>query len=333
MKDGINTIYNLRVGKYDVTATVGASYATKRIEQSEIMMQLAQNQPELLAKIGDLLFKSMDWPLAKEIARRFEAELPPHLKPQQDGELPPEVLAIIEQVKQEAANLEMKAQALNEAENEINKKSSMVDKEQVKLMAGSEAVKLEGEKVKLQQAVLELMKREMEAGKEDPAIVDAQVKLKLAELDQETKYVTALLQADSKDKAARLADNASRRTTGAKTLEDEEEEERCKMEEDARITAMGNAMVSMVNKMDELQKEIAKVPEEKPAPVIDTSGIEKTIASLGSEIKKAQKEDKSDEILNPINEQMGVMKEILAYLKATKEAKKNKDGKWTIRVK
>lgn len=320
MKDGINTIYNLRVGKYDVTATVGASYATKRIEQSEIMMQLAQNQPELLAKIGDLLFKSMDWPLAKEIARRFEAELPPHLKPQQDGELPPEVLAIIEQVKQEAANLEMKAQALNEAENEINKKGSMVDREQVKLMAGEEAVKLEGEKVKVQQAVLELMKKEMEMGKEDPALIDAQVKLKIAELDQETKYVISLLQADSKDRAARVA-------AGKPTAEVETEEKE-------RSDQANQAILAMMKTIGELQGRIETASREKPMPVIDTTKIESTIEKLGEAVKGAVKDsDNTDEILDPLADQMVVMKEILDYLKAPKKAKKDKDGNWTVRVK
>jgi hypothetical protein len=317
------TIYNLNVGKYDVTATVGASYATKRIEQSEIMMQLAQNQPELLAKIGDLLFKSMDWPLAKEIARRFEAELPPHLKPQQDGQLPPEILAIVEEVKQQQQMLEEKAQALNEAENEISQKGTQVDKAAIQVMADTEAVKIQSSQLELQKSVLELMKREMELEKDDPALIDAQVKLKLAEMEQETKYVTTLLQEDSKEKAARMADNTSRRTAGLPTDEEAEAE-------DKRLEETKQAVADMAKKIDGLQAIISKVSEEKPAPKIDTSGIEKTIASLGKEVKKV---DKSAEILNPLNDQMKVMSEILAYLKAPKKAKKDKDGNWTVRVK
>lgn len=312
----IGTIYNLGVGKYDVTATVGASYATKRIEQSEIMMQLAQNQPELLAKIGDLLFKSMDWPLAPEIARRFEAELPPHLKPQQDGQLPPEVLAIIEQVKQEAAQLEQKAQALNEAELEIGQKGAQVAKESVQLMAGTEAVKLESEKLKLQQAVLEFMKKEMESQKVDPSVIDSQTRIKIAELEQETKYVTSLLQADSQDKAARVA--------AGKPSEQEEKEEK------EHSDQASQAIMTMMGKIGELQGHLARASEEKPPPIVDTSGLENTVAKLGKEIQKV---DKSAEILAPLTEQMNVMKDILAYLKAPKKARKDKFGNWEVKVK
>jgi DNA repair exonuclease SbcCD ATPase subunit len=324
----IQTIYNLRVGKYDVTAVPGASYATKRMEQSEILMQFIQNSPEQLAMFGDLLFRMQDYPLADEISKRFEKMLPPGVKPANEGELPPEVQEALAEIQKKEQELMERAQALNEAENEIAKTGIKIGKEAIEAMSKEERVKVELGRIEVMKQELGVIQREIEI---DAPTLEAQTKVRLAEIDQETKYVTSLLQEETKDKLARMQDNTTRKVAGTESLEDEEAKEKRMEEEDMRLEQTRQAVGVLVEKVEQLQTEVSKEPPEQPIPVIDTTGIEKTIASLSKEVKKV---DRSEEILNPINENMEVMKEILAYLKAPKRVVRDKDGKITgIRTK
>ena len=75
----IEKIYNLGVGKYDVVATTGPGYATKRQEALEAMAQLLQGNPQLWSVAGDLFVKNMDWPGAQEMAKRFAKTIDPKL--------------------------------------------------------------------------------------------------------------------------------------------------------------------------------------------------------------------------------------------------------------
>jgi hypothetical protein len=73
----IEKIYNPGVGKYDVVATTGPGYATKRQEALEAMAQLLQGNPQLWTVAGDLFVKNMDWPGAQEMSKRFAKTIDP----------------------------------------------------------------------------------------------------------------------------------------------------------------------------------------------------------------------------------------------------------------
>ena len=75
----IDKIYNPSIGKYDVVATTGPGYATKRQEALEAMAQLLQGNPQLWAVAGDLFVKNMDWPGAQEMSKRFAKTIDPKL--------------------------------------------------------------------------------------------------------------------------------------------------------------------------------------------------------------------------------------------------------------
>jgi len=75
----VEKIYNPGVGKYDVVATTGPGYATKRQEALEAMAQLLQGNPQLWSVAGDLFVKNMDWPGAQEMAKRFQKTIDPKL--------------------------------------------------------------------------------------------------------------------------------------------------------------------------------------------------------------------------------------------------------------
>jgi hypothetical protein len=106
----IDKIYNPGVGKYDVVATTGPGYATKRQEALEAMGQLLQGNPQLWQVAGDLFVKNMDWPGAQEMAKRFAKTIDPKLM--QDGDKPPELQAAEQQIEAMGQEMEQMHQMI-----------------------------------------------------------------------------------------------------------------------------------------------------------------------------------------------------------------------------
>jgi len=169
--NAIKKIYNLGVGKYDVIATTGASFASKREEGAEFITQLVQSSPDLMPIVGDLLFKAMDMPYAEEIGERLKKMMPPQLQEQPEGGESQEVTAIKEQasqvIQQLQAQIEAANQAMQEAEQEaqqlIEKANSNEYKAEVDaLKAQNESKKIEIEQFKAETERLALEKEAME---------------------------------------------------------------------------------------------------------------------------------------------------------------------------
>ena len=76
----IEKIYDLAVGKYDLTVKSGPSFTSRREEAATQMIELIRAYPPAAPLIGDLLAKNLDWPGADEIAERLKAMLPPEIK-------------------------------------------------------------------------------------------------------------------------------------------------------------------------------------------------------------------------------------------------------------
>jgi Phage P22-like portal protein len=91
---GIKKLYNPKLGRYDVTVTIGPNYATKRIESAEHLMQFMQALPNQAPLIADLIAKNQDWPGADELAMRLQSQLPPGLLDKGMDRLPVEARGI-----------------------------------------------------------------------------------------------------------------------------------------------------------------------------------------------------------------------------------------------
>jgi hypothetical protein len=100
----IEKIYNPGVGKYDVVATTGPGYATKRQEALEAMAQLLQGNPQLWQVAGDLFVKNMDWPGAQEMSDRFKKTIDPKILA--DDNKSPELQAAEQQIQAMGAEME-----------------------------------------------------------------------------------------------------------------------------------------------------------------------------------------------------------------------------------
>jgi hypothetical protein len=68
------------VAEFAVTISSGPSYDTLRQEAVDGMIATAQSWPKLMDIAGDKVIRSMDWPMADEIADRVEKTIPPALK-------------------------------------------------------------------------------------------------------------------------------------------------------------------------------------------------------------------------------------------------------------
>jgi Phage P22-like portal protein len=88
---------DLSQGRYDVRVKIGPSYATRRAEAADSMLQFIQAVPQAASVAGDLVARNMDWPGADEIAERLRRMLPPQIS----GEAPP-LSAEIAQAQQQA---------------------------------------------------------------------------------------------------------------------------------------------------------------------------------------------------------------------------------------
>jgi hypothetical protein len=106
----IEKIYNPGVGKYDVVATTGPGYATKRQAALEAMAQLLQGNPQLWAVAGDLFVKNMDWPGAQEMAKRFAKTIDPKFL--SDGDEDPALQAAQQQIQAMGQEMEQMYQMI-----------------------------------------------------------------------------------------------------------------------------------------------------------------------------------------------------------------------------
>lgn len=93
--------YNLGLGQYEVTVTIGPSYATKRLESANQMFQFGQAFPGAAPYIADLVAKESDWPGAEEIAKRLAMTLPPGMLQPDEKDMSPQVQALVMGLKQQ----------------------------------------------------------------------------------------------------------------------------------------------------------------------------------------------------------------------------------------
>ena len=89
MAKGVKKIYDIGVGRYDVSVSVGPSYQSKRQESVVSMLEFMKAYPQSAPLIGDLVAGNSDWPGAKQIQERLKKMLPPQL--QEGDEQDPEV--------------------------------------------------------------------------------------------------------------------------------------------------------------------------------------------------------------------------------------------------
>lgn len=132
----IASIFNPRIGTYEVIADVGPDYATKREEAWNAYSLILTQNPQLVNIIGDLLFRAADFPHAEEAAKRLKNMVPAEAT----GAGPS---AEVQALKQQIQNTQ---NALAAALNEIAKKQGKLEDKD--LVHDIDAYKAETERLK-----------------------------------------------------------------------------------------------------------------------------------------------------------------------------------------
>lgn len=114
--EGLDGIYQVGLGRYDVHIQVGPAPETRRQEIAQRLAELVQAYPAAFPVLGDLLVGSLDWEGAEEAARRLRALLPPQVATTADlpADLPPEATQLIQQLRQQVAALQQHLQVAQE---------------------------------------------------------------------------------------------------------------------------------------------------------------------------------------------------------------------------
>lgn len=81
-------VYNINVGKYDVSVQTGPGFMTRRQEAAQYLVDITQSakDPATAQILTYLAIKNNDWPGAEEATEMLKKLLPPGVAPQEEGE-------------------------------------------------------------------------------------------------------------------------------------------------------------------------------------------------------------------------------------------------------
>ena len=145
-ENGITKMYDLTVGRYDVTVSTGGNFTTQREEALQVMTQLVQSQPAIAPIIGDVIVKLMDFPDADKVSKRLNTMLPQNIRDMenQEGEIDEEsALQMVTQAKQELEQIKGQMQQGMQAYQELIKENEKLISEKEKITIENNRVKAE----------------------------------------------------------------------------------------------------------------------------------------------------------------------------------------------
>lgn len=121
------TLFNPGVGAYDVVASVGPNFETRRQEAFEAMKEMIVGVPELARVIGDLFVSQGDFPSAERIAERMRNWIPPDIRgdgpSQQEQMLMQQNQELMQMVQQLGTELQSKVAMEKLAKQEVDQKT------------------------------------------------------------------------------------------------------------------------------------------------------------------------------------------------------------------
>jgi hypothetical protein len=187
-------VNDLSRGRYDVTVTVGPTFATQRMEAAELLTNIMQSAPDTAPILADLVVKNMDGPGTDEASKRLRrmaikqglaAPTDEDKEDEQRNPMPPNPVAELEMrlKKLEADNQEL--------ENMKLAKEIQSPPEQV---APDNSPAVEGAKLDAQ-VQIEALKIE---SAERIAAAERELELQKAAIERQTKLDIAALQAQQK---------------------------------------------------------------------------------------------------------------------------------------
>jgi len=120
--EALDKIYDLGVGRYDVTVTIGPSHQTKRQEAVATQVALMQTLPAQAAIIAPYAVRNMDIPQSKEIADAITKTLPPQFQGGEQGTPEQQVASLQQQLQQFSQQHQLLTQVVSEQSDTIRNK-------------------------------------------------------------------------------------------------------------------------------------------------------------------------------------------------------------------
>lgn len=132
---GIERIYDVKTGEYDVTVSVGPGYQTKRQENLALLETMLQGPlGALMSQVApDLVVSMLDFEISKELQERLKKTLPPQFQDEegQGQQIPPQIQ---QQLQEEGKMVETLTAALHAAKDELSDKTEeRLGKERIEL--------------------------------------------------------------------------------------------------------------------------------------------------------------------------------------------------------
>jgi hypothetical protein len=198
---GDKKLYNLSVGRYDVTVKTGPSFSTQREETRETLIELMRAVPGAAGVVGDALLEHMDFQGADRIAKRLKAMLPENIRSLEDEKISgsdnPEAAALqaqLDQGRQQMQQMQQQGQALTkELEQVKNDKSADAQLKQVE-------AQLKGKELELKELEMQIKLAEAQAaankGPDTPEDKQAQWDYDMMVLNDKQKHEAIQKDAD-----------------------------------------------------------------------------------------------------------------------------------------
>jgi hypothetical protein len=131
--DGKQHIYDLALGKYDVSVKAGPNFTTQREETRAQLVDIIRAFPDAARVLGPMYLRQSDWLGAEEAADVLEGKQPEgQALPAQHMQQMQQMQQLIQQGQQKLAQLEQENAALK-ANREIEQQKIMVDAEKVQV--------------------------------------------------------------------------------------------------------------------------------------------------------------------------------------------------------
>lgn len=140
-------MHDFSKGKFDVAIETGPSYSTRRQEAVESMLTLMGGMPpQMQANYMDIVTRNMDWPGAKEFAKRAAAQVPPDLL-EASGDMNDQTakalsIQLRSQVKQQGQMLQQLNAHAHQVEQELK-----LAKDQLQLVKQDKSIDIEKAKM------------------------------------------------------------------------------------------------------------------------------------------------------------------------------------------
>ena len=119
----VKQVYDIGVGRYDVSVSVGPSYQSKRQEAAAAKMEMVKAFPQLMQIAGDLIVSDFDWEGSKELQKRLKKTIPPQLQDDDDTDPEAQVTKLQAQLAQQTQQVQTLQQAVQEAKEIIQAKT------------------------------------------------------------------------------------------------------------------------------------------------------------------------------------------------------------------